>query len=97
MVHSDVDDYLHISSTDRADLDVFLNTPAYFQYPDYELLNGKCCHLEVFSYARDLFAAFSAVLVRMYLNYMIEHFPDLISQLSLSDEGKIIRKFFALH
>ena len=97
MVHSDVDDYLHISSTDRADLDIFLNRLAYFQYPDYEILNGKCCHLEVFSYARDLFTAFSAVLVRMYLNYMIEHFLDLISQLSLSDERKIIRKCFVLH
>ena len=97
MVHSDVDDYLHISSTDHADLDIFLNRLAYFQYPDYEILNGKCCHLEVFSYARDLFTAFSAVLVRMYLNYMIEHFLDLISQLSLSDERKIIRKCFVLH
>ena len=87
-------EYLHIISSDRLDLDVFLNRPAYFQYLDYELLNGKCCHLEVFSYAQDLFAAFCAVLVGMYLNYTIEHFSDLISQVSLSDEGKIIRKIF---
>ena len=92
MVHSDVDDYLHISSRDPLDLDVFLNRSAYFQYPDYELLNGKCCHLDVFSYAQDFFAAFCAVLVKMYLNYT--HFSDLISQVSLSDEGKIIRKIF---
>ena len=99
IVHLDVDDYLHISSSDRVDLDVFLNRPVNFQYPDYELLNGKCCHFEVLSYARDLFAAFCAVLVRMYLNYTIDHFSDLISQVSLSDEGKIIRKvfWFALH
>ena len=94
IVHSDVDDYLHISSSDRVDLDVFLNRPVNFQYPDYELLNGKCCHLEVLSYARDLFAAFCAVLVRMYLNYTIDHFSDLTSQVSFSEEGKIIRRIF---
>ena len=71
IVRSDGDNYLNISSSDRLDLDVFLNRPAYFQYPDYELLNGKCCHLEIFSFARDLFAAFCAVLVRMYLNCII--------------------------
>ena len=37
---------------------------------------------------------FSAVLVRMYLNYPIEYFLELISQVSLSNEGKIIRKIF---
>ena len=85
---------LHITSSDRVDLDVFVNSPSYFEYADYELTNGKCCHLEVFSYARDLFAAFSAVLVRMYLNYTIEYFSELILQVSLSDEGKIIQKMF---
>ena len=63
IIRSDTDDYLHITSSDRLDLDVCLNRPAYFQYPDYELLNGKCCHLEVLSYARELFAAFCAVLI----------------------------------
>ena len=87
-------DYLNISSSDRVDLDVFLCRPHYFQYPDYELLNGKCSHLEVFSFARDLFATFSSVLVRMYLNYTVQHFSDLISQISLSNEGKTIRRIF---
>ena len=50
-MHSDGDNYLNINSSDRLDLDVFLNRSAYFQYPDYELLNGKCCHLEIFSFA----------------------------------------------
>ena len=31
----------------------------------------------------------------MHLNHTIEHLSDLISQVSLSDEGKIIRKIFA--
>ena len=33
-------------------------------------------------------------LARMYLNYTIECFSELISQVSLSDERKTIRKFF---
>ena len=68
IVRSDVDDFLHICSAERLHLDIFLNRRAYFQYPDYDLINGKCCHLEVFSFAQDLFAAFSAVFVRLYLN-----------------------------
>ena len=87
-------EYLHITSSDRVVLDAFVNSPSYFEYPDYELINGKCCQLEVFSYARDLFAPFSTVLVRMYLNYTIEYFSELISQVSLFDKGKIIQKIF---
>ena len=94
IVRSDVDDFLHICSAERLHLDIFLNKPAYFQYPDYDFINGKCCHFEVFSFARDLFGAFSAVFVRMYLNYTINHFSDLISQLSLADERKLFKKFF---
>ena len=30
----------------------------------------------------------------MYLNYTIDHFLDVILQVSLSDEGNIIRKIF---
>ena len=45
------DNYLNISSSDRVDLDVFLCRPDYFQYLDYELLNGKRSHLEVVSFA----------------------------------------------
>ena len=87
-------EYLHIISSDRVDLDVFVNSRSYFEYSDYDLINGKCCYLEYFSYAQDLFAAVSANLVRMYLNYTIEYFSELISQVSLSDKGKIIRKIF---
>ena len=81
-MRSDLDDYLHTTSSDQVDLDVFVKSPSYFEYPDYELINGKCCQLKVFSYARDLFVAFSAVLVRMYFNYTIEYFSELISQVN---------------
>ena len=50
--------------------------------------------MSVLNYAQDLFAVFCAVLVRMYLNYTIDHFLDLIWQVSLSDEGNITRKNF---
>ena len=93
-MRSDVDDFLHICSAERLHLDIFLNRRAYFQYPDYDLINGKCCHLEVFSFAQDMFAAFSAVFVRLYLNYTIDHFSDLRSQLSLADESKLFLKLF---
>ena len=46
------------------------------------------------SFAQDLFAAFCSVLVRMYLNITTEYFSDLISQLSLSDEKKVVRETF---
>ena len=47
-------EYLHITSSNRVDHDVFVNSPSYFEYLNYELINGKCYQLEVFSYARDL-------------------------------------------
>ena len=92
-VSSNTDDYLNISSSERIDLDVFLTKPAYFPYYFTES-SGKCSDFEVISFAQDLFAAFCSVLVRMYLNITTEYFSDLISQLSLSDEKKVVRKIF---
>ena len=92
-VSSNTDDYLNISSSERIDLDVFLTRPVYFPYYFTES-SGKCSDFEVISFAQDLFAAFSSVLVRMYLNITTEYFSDLISQLSLSDEKKVVRETF---
>ena len=44
------DDYLNISSSERIDLDVFLNKPAYFPYCFTESA-GICSDFEVFSFA----------------------------------------------
>ena len=77
IVDSTTDDYLNISSSERIDLDVFLNKPAYFPYCHCESI-GKSSDFE-FSFARDLFAAFCSVLVRMYLNQTTEYFSDLMS------------------
>ena len=87
------DDYLNISSSERIYLDVFLNKPAYFPYCFTESA-GICSDFEVFPFARDLFAAFCSVLVRMHLNITTEYFSDLISQLSLYDEKKSRQRDF---
>ena len=93
IVTSDTE-YLHITISEQFDLDVFVKGNWHFGIPYFDLINGKCCYLKYFSYAWDLFAAFSATLVRMYLNYTIDYFSELISQVSLSDEEKIIWKIF---
>ena len=87
------DDYLNISSSERIYLDVFLNKPAYFPYCFTESA-GICSDFEVFPFARDLFAAFCSVLVRMHLNITTEYFSDLICQLSLYDEKKSRQRDF---
>ena len=93
IIDSTTDNFLNISSSEQIDLDVFLNKPAYFPYCHCKSI-GKCSGFEVFSFARDLFAAFCSVLVRMYLNHTMEYFSDLMSQVSLTDEKKIIQKCF---
>ena len=50
IVDSTTDDYLNISSSERIDLDVFLNKPAYFPYCHCESID-KCSDFEVFSFA----------------------------------------------
>ena len=92
-VRSNTEDNLNISSLERADLDVFLTKLAHFPYYFTEP-SDKCSDFEVISFAQDLFAAFSSVLVRMYLNIATEYFSDLISQLNLSDEKRVVRKIF---
>ena len=67
-------DYLFLDGK-LIDLDVFLNRPAYFDYPNYPLGDkAKCCYFLVLSHAQDLFAYFCSILVSMYLNYAMEHF-----------------------
>ena len=46
------------------------------------------------SFAQNLFAAFRSVLVRMYLNITIDRFSEVISDLSLADEKKVVKKIF---
>ena len=89
-----MDDYLDISSSERVDLDVFLNRPAFFPYCFCESPRS-CTDHQVISFAQDLFAAFCSVLVRMYLNITIDHFSEIMSDLSLADEKKVVKKIFS--
>ena len=83
-------DYLFLDGK-LIDLDVFLNRPAYLDYPNYPLGDkAKCCYFLVLSHAQDLFAYFCSILVSMYLNYAMEHFSELILVVKLSDEKFII-------
>ena len=86
-----VGSYLDCSSSDRLDLDVFLLNADDF-LGGYTKYNGKCCYFQNFEFARDLFAAFCSVLIRMFLNYTVDCFSDLLCRVTLSDEQKIIQK-----
>ena len=83
--------YLDCSSSYRLDLDVFLLN-ARDTIGGYTNDSGRCCYFQNFEFARDLFAAFCSVLIRMCLNYTVECFSDFLSQVSLSDEQNIIQK-----
>ena len=49
-------DYLFLDGK-LIDVDVFLNRPAYFDYPNYPLGDkAKCCYFLVLSHAQDLLA-----------------------------------------
>ena len=55
----------------------------------------ECSEYQVFNYVHGLFAAFCSVLVRMHLNYAVEHFQNSLSQISLRDEGNIIKNIIS--
>ena len=86
-----VGSYLDCSSSDGLDLDVFsLNgDDALAGYTKY---NGKCCYFQNFEFARDLFAAFCSVLIRMFLNYKVYCFSDFLCRVTLSDKQETIQK-----
>ena len=49
------DEYLFLDGK-LIDLDVYLNRPAYFDYPNHPSKHLPCCYFIVLSYAQDLFA-----------------------------------------
>ena len=75
--------YLFLENFHRTDLDVFLFGEARY------LKDSKNCSLfQVFNYPQELFAAFSALLVRMYLNSTVGSLSRLLCSVSLADEKK---------
>ena len=89
------DDFIFLNGT-MIDLDVYLNRPVYFDYPNHLLKNNPCRYMEMLSHAQDLFAYFCSMLVRLHLNYAMEHFCELISTIKLSDEKCVIEKILTL-
>ena len=85
-----MDGYLGLNCNERVDFDVFLRQPCYFPYAFCESSDLKCNQHEVFSYAHDLFMAFSSFLMRLYLNIALKCFETLISNVSLVDENNLI-------
>ena len=80
---------LDLTSNHRIDLDVFLCNSE-FNLSNYAKDNGKCCFFQIFEYAQVLFAAFSVVLIRMYLNITLKYFSFLST--NLRDEKRVIFK-----
>ena len=74
------------------DLDIYLNRPVYFDYPNHPSKHNPCRYMEVLSHAQALFAYFCSIFVRLYLNYAMEHFSELISTIELSDEKFVIEQ-----
>ena len=77
---------LAIRSDQRVYLDVFLSN-ANATVGGYSKNNEKCCFFQIFHYARDMFAAFSGVLIRMYLNITLNFFSYLHT--NIHDEKRI--------
>ena len=88
---SDMNDYLGISCLESVDFDVFLTQPGYFSYAFCES-GHKCTHHQVFSYAHDLLVAFCSIFIRRYLNLEMKIFSNLISNISLVDEKKLLQR-----
>ena len=77
---------LGLSFHERIDLDVFLsNADDYLKF--FITPNKKCCFFQNFAYTQDIFAAFSSILMRIYLNLCFDFFSYL--DLKLIDQRKI--------
>ena len=85
----DYGNYLFLENFHRIYLDVF-----WFGEARYLKDSKNCSLFQLFSYPQELFAAFSALLVRMYLNCTVGSLSRLLCSVSLVDEKKIIDIIF---
>ena len=72
------------------DLDTHEERPVTLDYPKF---NRKCDFHEEICTTRCLLEAFTSLLVRMYINYVLEYLLDL--DLTLEDEKKLIYIVYA--
>ena len=77
---------LRLSSDTVCDLDVFVsNADDYFKF--FKVKDDFCTYFAFFSYPEEIFAAFSSILIRIYVNVCLKFFNDL--DLNITDESKI--------
>ena len=79
---------LGLGSDQISDLDVFVsNADDYFKY--FNLKNDFCTYFAFFSYPEEIFATFSSVLMRIYVNLCLKFFSYL--DLNKNDERKVLQ------
>ena len=85
-VTSDGTTLLGLGSDQVCDLDVFMsNVDDNFKF--MKVQNDFCSYFALFSYPEEIFAAFSSILIRIYVNVSLSFFTDL--ELNLFDEKKV--------
>ena len=68
------------------DLDVFVsNADDYFKF--FKVKDDFCSYFALFSYPEEIFAAFSSILIRIYVNVSLKFFAEL--ELNIFDEKKV--------
>ena len=68
------------------DLDVFVsNADDYFKF--FNVQNNFCSYFALFHYPEEICAAFSSILIRIYVNVSLKFFTDL--ELNLNDARKV--------
>ena len=76
---------LGLSFDTVCDLDVFVsNADDYFKF--FQVKDYFCSYFALFSHPEDIFAAFSSILIRIYINVSIKFFNDL--DVNITDETR---------
>ena len=73
-------------ATSCIDLDITEERPAYFDYPRFPLQYKQYDYYDEFYKPIELLVAFTSVLIRMYVSYVLECLLEL--DLTLEDEKK---------
>ena len=85
-VTSDGTTLLGLSSDQVCDLDVFVsNADDYFKF--FKVKDDFFSYFALFSYPEEIFAAFSSILIRIYVNVSLKFFAEL--ELNIFDEKKV--------
>ena len=76
---------LGLDSSYICDLEVFVsNADDYFKF--FNLKNAHCSYFALFSYPEELFAAFSSILMRIYMNLSLKFFSYLDLNIYIMNE-----------